>query len=525
MESRGLMWVTAVTVSAVLAGSVAIAAQEEAREKPPSHHHYQLIDLGTLGGPQSYLAGSNAVTSPGAVNQVLNNRGTVVGWADTPTFDPYAPICSNPFPNGDCFLVHAFQRQKGVLTDLGVLPGGDASDAKWISDTGLIAGESRNGLLDPLVPGFPEVRAVLWKDGEAIDLGTLGGNESSASSVNNRGQVVGFATNTIPEALPFSFLGAQIRAFLWQDGAMRDLGTLGSGNDSFAEFVNERGQVAGWSFTNGDTNPTTGLPTFEPFLWEQGTMHDLGQLGGTIGYPYGLNNRGQVIGASNLPGDPGCLQPPNFFCQTHPFLWDRGVLKDLGTFGGNFGFALGINDSGKVVGWASNENDQAQFAFLWKDGVMTNLGTLNGDDCSAAFNINSAGQIVGESFPCAGGPGHGFIWQNGFMTDLNALLPPGTSLTPEGDGASINERGEIAEMGLLPGGDIHGFLLVPCDENHPHVEGCDYSLVEDMQPAARPQLRQTLAPMVPAALWRRTSPFQFPMHSVARSRRIDGEKQ
>src|SRR5262249_22767763 len=151
--------------------------------------------------------------------------------------------------------------------------------------------------------------------------------------------------------------------------------------------------------------------------------------GGTASYPYGLNNRGQVIGASNLPGDPGCLQP-NFFCETHPFLWDRGVLKDLGTFGGSFGFAMGINDSGKVVGWATSENDQATLAFLWKDGVMTNLGTLDGDDCSQAAQINSKGQIVGISYPCAGPNTRGFLWQNGFMTDLNALLPPSASLTP-----------------------------------------------------------------------------------------------
>ena len=45
-----------------------------------------------------------------------------------------------------------------------------------------------------------------------------------------------------------------------------------------------------------------------------------------MGFPYGLNNRGQVVGASDVTGDPGCL-PPNNFCQTHPFLWDRGVLR------------------------------------------------------------------------------------------------------------------------------------------------------------------------------------------------------
>lgn len=462
----------------LLSVSVPLSAQELSAATP-KHHHYRLIDLGTFGGPSSWLATTNEVTSPGAINQVLNNQGTVVGWGDTPTLQqPVGPVGCFNF---DCFLPLAFQWQKGVLTDLGVLPGGDAAAAFWITDNGLVAGQATNGVVDPLLPDFLETRAVLWKGGQAIDLGTLDGNESGATSANNRGQVVGFATNTIPEPFPFSVLATQTRAFLWQDGAMQDLGTLGSGNDSFAEFVNERGQVAGWSFINAITNPTTGLPTFEPFLWEHGTMQDLGTLGGTMGFPYGLNNRGQVIGASNLTGDPGC----QIFCQTHPFLWDRGVLKDLGTFGGSFGFALGINDSGEVVGWTTNENDQAQLAFFWRDGVMTNLGTLNGDDCSVAFQINSKGQIVGNSFPCAGGPAHGFLWQDGLMTDLNALLPPGSSLTPWGDGAVINDRGDIAGVRVLPDGDLHAFLLVPCDENHQDIQDCDFSEVEESVSAIR----------------------------------------
>jgi probable HAF family extracellular repeat protein len=465
---------TAITLLVALAIPVSLAADDEGdhhRKHHHKHHHYELIDLGTFGGPSSWLATTNEVTEPGAINQVLNNQGTVVGWGDTSTLQqPVGPLGCFNF---GCFLPLAFQWQKGVLTDLGVLPGGDASAAFWISDNGLIAEQATNGLVDPLLPDFLEERAVLWKDGKAIDLGTLGGNESGALSVNDRGQVVGFATNTIPD--PLSILATQIRAFLWQDGTMQDLGTLGSGNDSDAEFVNERGQVAGWSFTKATTNPATGSPTTDPFLWEHGTMQDLGTLGGTLGFPYGLNNRGQVIGISNLAGD----------LTGHPFLWKRGSLIDLGTLGGSYGIAMGINDGGEVVGGANNKNDQAFLAFLWKDGVMTNLGTLNGDDCSVAFHINSEGQIVGNSFPCAGGPLHGFLWQNGFMTDLNALLPPGSSLTPEGDGAVINDRGEIAEMGVLPDGDIHAFLLVPCDENHQDIKDCDFSEVEESASAIR----------------------------------------
>ena len=464
MRSERVIWIAAITSIFALAIPFGVAAQRQQQEPKEENTRYKLIDLGTLGGPSSYVAGSNGVND--AVNQVLNNEGTVVGWADTSTLDPFAPNCFEPFPNGDCFLPLGFEGKNGARTSLPPLPDGDASSTAWISDTGLIAGQARNGLMDPLIPGLPEIRAVLWKNGDAIDLGTLGGNESSAFSVNNRGQVVGLALNDIPD--PFSFFATQLRAFLWQQGAMQDLGTLG-GPEAWALFVNERGQVAGFSLTNDTVNPATGYPTQDPFLWENGKMLDLGTLGGTFAWLYGLNNRGQVVGASNLAGDPDCLVFFPYSCQTHPFLWGRGVLRDLGTLGGSFGVAEGINDSGEVVGWATTENDQAQLAFLWKDGVMTTLGTLSGDDCSIAFHINSRGQIVGISFPCAGGPVHGFLWQDGFMTDLSAFAPPGFNLTTWGDGIFINDRGEIAGVRVFPDGDLHAVLLVPCAEG---IEGC-----------------------------------------------------
>ncbi len=103
---------------------------------------------------------------------------------------------------------------------------------------------------------------------------------------------------------------------------MQDLGTLPGGNDAFAEYVNERGQVAGWSYTNTTPNfpPTfdcgngNAVPTQDPFFWEKDTgMTDIGTLGGNCGVVRGLNNRGQVTGLSYLPGD----------VITHGFRWDK----------------------------------------------------------------------------------------------------------------------------------------------------------------------------------------------------------
>src|SRR5271167_3908564 len=212
MKSKKWISVVAVTLFAALAMPAGMAAQDTPSQDDKSkHHQYKLIDIGTFGGPTSYYS------EGGTGNLVLNNRGVVTGYADTPTPDPYAPYCYQL----DCFVAHAFRWQQGVLTDLGALPGVNSSNASGINERGWVVGVSENGVFDPTL-NFPAAHAVLWTDRQMIDLGTLGGYESNAIYVNDGGQVVGFATNTIPD--PFSFLGAQTHTFIWQDGVMRDLG-------------------------------------------------------------------------------------------------------------------------------------------------------------------------------------------------------------------------------------------------------------------------------------------------------------
>jgi probable HAF family extracellular repeat protein len=458
------------------------------------HHHYQLIDIGTFGGPSSYII---------VDSKVLTKRGTLVGWADssTPESQQY---CFSP---GDGFASHAFQWQDGMVTDLGTLPGGSSSQALWITSNGLIAGNSENGETDPLLPGFPEGRGVLWQDGQIIDLGTFGGNESMAAAVNSRGQVVGSALNTTAD--PFSLLdllycgssnGTQSRAFLWQDGEKQDLGTLGTGNDALAFFVNEAGQVAGFAYTNSTPNPTTGLPTFHPFLWDKEKgMQDLGSFGGTAVINLnGLNQRGQVVGSLTLPGD----------ATWHPFLWDGKKLIDLGTFGGDQDYGNWINDAGEVVGQGAFPGDQEFHGFLWKKGRKTDLGLLPGDFFSDTSAINSRSQIVGISGNSTSASA--VLWENGQIVDLNNLVAPGLGLMLYW-ALYINDRGEITALGVDSIGNNHDVLLIPCDEMHSGIEGCDYSLVDaSAPPSVRPAHGEASGHLPATVWWHRNNRFRSP---------------
>lgn len=455
MKCRSLMCISATALLAALAIPAQLSAQDQpTKQQPTKEHHYKLIDLGTLGGPQSILGGFDGV-------QNINNRGTVVGVADTANSCSYHPG----------LVSLAFQWHSGVRTPLAVLSNGCFSVPGWINARGQIAGLSENGVIDPLT-GMPEYDAVVWENDGIKNLGTFGGNFSSATAINGKGQAVGFALNTVPD--PFlgpngAFFGTQFRPFLWRNGVMHDLGTLG-GPDAYAAFVNDRGQVAGYSFTNSVPSSVADAcggigqaPTEDPFIWEDGEMTDLGTLGGTCGFANDMNSRGQVVGFSDLAGD----------ATGHPFLATKAEgMKDLGTLGGTFGFALWVNDAGEIVGGATSQDDQAFLGFFWKNGVMTNLGTVDGDPCSQANMINSKSQIVGTSATCDFFTvQHAFIWEKGQMTDLNTVVPAGSGLQLL-DALEINERGEIIGQGVIANGDQHVFLLIPCAHDHSDGEPC-----------------------------------------------------
>jgi probable HAF family extracellular repeat protein len=483
--------IIALSLLTALSVPLRLAAQDKDNHNDEHRrHHYKLIDMGTFGGSNSS-------------NPSLNRRGVVAGWSATTT--PKVPT-SNPLVCGGVdgigtVVTVAFEWQNGVLTNLGALPGSsNCSEPFSVNDHGEIVGTSENGQVDPLTGGN-ETRAVMWKDGEIKDLGSLGGNQNLAFWINNRRQVVGWSLNAVPD--PFSIIdslffatanGTQTRAFLWEHGQIKDLGTLG-GNDAAAGFINERGEVAGTSYTNTVPNPVTGLPPADPFLWEpptqqfpNGRMIDLGGFGGANGFSNALNSRGQVIGGSSIATNPGACFFLNFFPDCHPFLWDQGKLIDLSTssIGGSPLSADWFNDAPEIVGVAAFPNAPSD-AYIWRNGIVTDLGHLKGDCSSRAWGINSKGQVVGNSRPCQGFWHHAFLWEKGELMDLNDLIPPGSPLVLVGTGPlsdvsvpNINARGEIVGVGVPPGcspDDFgfcgHAFLLIPCEEDHGDSESCE----------------------------------------------------
>jgi probable HAF family extracellular repeat protein len=425
------LFLTAIALFAALAIAAGLAAQDnQEHNNHHKHHHYRLIDLGTFGGPQSSVPGTFEFPSA-----AVSNAGTVVGGADTSNSNPNYPNC-NPFLGcPDAFIEHAFQWHGGDLTDLGVLRGGYNSYGVWISSNGLVAGGSENGVIDP-VNGYPEIRAVLWKDGQINDLGTLGGTESLATSVNTRGQVAGGSFDA----------SNNTRAFLWtEDQGLQDLGTLGA-SYAIAGNINERGQIAGESALCDTCNQ-------DAFLWEDGHMQHIAGFGGPITFHDDLNNRGQVVGQSDLPGGQAW----------HGFLWEKGVRTELPALGGCCSGARWINDAADIVGYAYDQN-QLPLAVLWKDGkIKNNLGTVDGDACSVAHSINSESRIVGLSdMKCDGTVLHAFLWENGGpAVDLNIFVLPGSGLQLT-QATSINDRGEIAGEAITTNGNNHAFLLIPC---------------------------------------------------------------
>jgi probable HAF family extracellular repeat protein len=191
-------------------------------------------------------------------------------------------------------------------------------------------------------------------------------------------------------------------------------------------------------------------------------MTDLGTLpGDTFSTGTGINNHRQVVGLSRPPGLVSsfskCAPVGAESGPKRAVLWGSdGTITDLGTLGGRIGIAKSINDRTVVVGSSTTANGE-QHAFLWRDGTMTDLGTLGGT-FSAAHEINRFDQVVGLG-SIATGDLHAFRWMGARMTDLNNLIIKGSGWILR-EATAINKSGQIAGWGSI-GSQSHAFLLTP----------------------------------------------------------------
>jgi len=347
------------------------------------------------------------------------------------------------------------------VTDLGALHDGTFGCAMGLNNKGWA--ESMDGFLNS--SGNFQGRAVINVDGLKVDLGTLGGPDSwiNWGGINDRGDTVGLAETSVPDpnGEDFCTFGTKLtcRAFLWKNGDMTALPTLG-GNNGQASAVNNRGQIVGTSeTTTGSSCPAFGFAL--PVLWEKGKPHQLPTVeGDPLGAGVGINDSGQAVGFTG----------PCSVTTSHAVLWQNGVatkLPSLGGPGSNNDVAFAINNRGQVVGQSSPDGTTF-YAVLWQNGTVTNLGTLPGDFASYATGINNKGQVVGTTFDSNFNPSHAFIWENGVMTDLNTLLPANSNLYAT-MANKINSRGQISGMATVvsgpDAGNIHSFLATPVESS------------------------------------------------------------
>ncbi|MBI3833279.1 MAG: hypothetical protein HY287_03000 [Planctomycetes bacterium] len=323
-----------------------------------------------------------------------------------------------------------------VITDLGAITSSKSSLADNVNSSGNFAGWEEDASGNPT--------AWYLSCGTFTALGTLGGSYAEAHGINNSGMIAGWSHNA----------SGKRRAFKWTSGGgMTDLGVVSSRTDSEALSVNNNSEIVG-TVDNFGRPPSNRLAfIYLPVAaYGLGTgMSSLGTLGGTQSVAIKINDSGQVAGgAQNGSG--------NF----RPFRWANGTMTDLGTLGGESTVVdhrgEAINSSGKVAG-RSYTSGGSKHAFYW-DGSMTDLGVLTGGTESWAFGLNASAVVVGTS-NVTGGAFHAFVWDsvNG-MRDLNNLITGGSGWTLT-RATDIGSDGSIVGWGTNGSGNVRAFLLTP----------------------------------------------------------------
>jgi probable HAF family extracellular repeat protein len=283
-------------------------------------------------------------------------------------------------------------------------------------------------------------------------LGFVGYDTTEPTAINASGQVAGFSdtSTTVTFPCPGHYKPPRTcsshpqHAFLWSNGTMTDLGSLGGTTEgSSGEAINVSGEVAGLSQTK-----TAGVT--HAALWTGTTTVDLGALAplssGSWSGAFGINDSGQVVGG-------WAPSQSTRGTDSHPWLYSNGTMTSLPEPGGLTApscEAVAINNNGQILGNCTTASGTGP-AVLWQNGTVTTLATLGGLHVTYATAINNLGQIAGYGTTSTGAT-DGFLDSNGTVTDLGSFTPfalndNGVMIDPSGP--SIDIGGTVQNLNNL----------------------------------------------------------------------------